>query len=88
MTFFSKATCFLAGARSLVPVARPPTFSIDFTSFADTGSVIAVNRMGVSVDRLTKDWAAGVAIPKTKSFLESRLVEIVWRLDWSPWAFW
>jgi hypothetical protein len=44
--------------------------------------------MGVSVDRLTKDWAAGVAIPRTKSFLESRLVEIVWRLDWSPWAFW
>ena len=81
MTFFSRATCFFAETRSLVPVARPPTLSIDFTSFAETGSVIAVKRIGVSVDRLTNDWAAGVAIPRTKSFLESRLVEIVWRLD-------
>ena len=50
-SFLSNSTCFLTGDRSLVPVAKPPTCSIEATNFAETGSVTAVNKIGVLVDK-------------------------------------
>ena len=52
---------------SLVPVTFPPTLSIDLTSLAETGSVTAVKRIGLSFVKLLKDWAAGVAIANIRS---------------------
>ena len=52
---------------SLVPVTFPPTLSIDLTNLAETGSVTAVKRIGLSFVKLLKDWAAGVAIANMTS---------------------
>ncbi len=87
ITFCNNSTCFEIGDISLVPVAIPPGFFIESTNFADTGSVTAVNKTGTSVDRLAKVCAAGVAIPKTRSLLAIKLVEMVCKFDWSPCAF-
>ena len=87
-TFFNNSTCLLIGDMSLVPVTFPPTLSIDLTNLAETGSVTAVKRIGLSFVKLLKDWAAGVAIANMTSLSSISDWEIVCKLDWSPCAFW
>ena len=86
-TFLRSLICWETGVRSEVPVTFVSGFALDFTSFADSGSVTAEISTGISFVRFATAWAAGVAMAKIKSSLSfTSLLAIVTQFPWSPWA--
>ena len=66
-TVLTSLICSATGFRSVVPLTLPPGASLLLTSCAATGSVTAVNRMGVLVMTCADAWAVGVAMARTRS---------------------
>ncbi|CSB02345.1 Uncharacterised protein [Vibrio cholerae] len=63
------STCCSTGDKSDKPVTFLPGCSSCFTNLAPTGSVTAVNTIGMVFVAETSAWAVGVAIPtKTSGF--------------------
>ena len=73
-----RATCSPTGAMSDRPVMLAPGLSIDFTSWADTGSVTAVNTTGMSRVAAATAWADGVEIGTITSGREPANWRAIW----------
>ena len=67
--FWNDASCSFIGDASLVPVIFPPGFSTESTKSASTGSVTALNNIGISEVACFELCAAGVAIAYIRSTL-------------------
>ena len=77
------------GIASDVPVTLADGLLKSSTSLAPIGSVTAENTTGISLVAAAIAWAAGVAMAIIKSaFSPTNLLAIVFKFDWSAWAFW
>ena len=84
----SRSSCWSTGATSEVPVTLAPGASSESISSADTGSVTAVNRTGVSWMFCAVACAAGVATDSTRSRSSpANPCAMVRAVDCSPLAF-
>src|SRR5512133_614475 len=88
LTLSSSSICCLIGVMSHTPVTFLSPFLSDDTRPALTGSVTAVNTIGIPLRVLTSDWEVGVATPTASvTFSDWNLLAIEAAALMSPLAF-